>query len=302
MMVKTLAVSTRVVAKGMGPPLRGLVHSAFAGAANMIFPDGFLLSLNASAFLPSHPTPQIKKQPAWDCVVARGPMLVEKEGGLLIPNGVLISAGRGEFPFVEMRVGTPVVMGAGWLTLEAISCSLDFAHCPRWDPHIARPAALDKELVRANGRWLAQFCRSEDLSGLPELEECADEAMLALAERLCGRGAGLTPSGDDFLAGWMAAGWLLSGPQPAFLALCQQICEIAHRRTHALSQCWLAYAAEGDVAMPVGELLAALATPDQARLERAARGLLALGATSGFDLLQGILYYLANPNHLTVHK
>lgn len=283
-MVKTLVVSTRVVAKGMGPPLRGLVHSVFAGAANVIFPDGFLLSLNASAALPSRPTPQ------------------KKEGGLLMPNGVLISAGWGEFPFAEMRAGMPVVMGAGWLTFEAIACSLDFAHCPRWDPHIARPAELDEGRVRANGRWLAQFCRREGLSGLPKLEECAGETILALAERLCGWGPGLTPSGDDFLAGWMAAGWLLSGPQPAFLALCQQICEIARRRTHALSQCWLAYAAAGDAAMPVGKLLAALATPDQDWLERAARGLLTLGATSGFDLLQGILYYLANPNHPTAHN
>src|SRR5260370_2159738 len=186
-MVKTLAVSTRVVAKGMGPPLLGLIHSVFAGAANVIFPDGFLLSLNASTAFPSHPIPQIRKQPIWDCVGKKNvphffcphnPILVEEEGGLLMPNGVLIAAGWGEFRCAELRAGMPVVMGAGWLTLEAVSCSLDFAHCPRWDPHIAHPDELDEGLVRANGRWLAQFCRSKGLSGLPKLEECACETML----------------------------------------------------------------------------------------------------------------------------
>lgn len=116
--------------------------------------------------------------------------------------------------------------------------------------------------------------------------------MAILAERLCGRGPGLTPSGDDFLAGWMAAGWLLYGPEPQFLANCQLINEIASRRTHELSQCWLAYAAAGDLALPVGELLRALTTRDTPRIERAAAHVFALGATSGYDLAQGVLYGL----------
>jgi len=297
-MVKVLVCSTRLVEKGMGPPLRGLVHSAFAAAANLVFPDGFLISLNASNNPPNRPTLQ-EKYHQNDRIRTKNlesflsPLNDhQNRSGLLMPNGLLLGAGAGEFPFAELRAGMPVVLGAGWLVLDAVACALDFTDCPRWSPRIQRPAELDAELVRANGRWLTQLCQSEDLSGMPELAGIADEAILGLAERLCGRGPGLTPGGDDFLAGWMAAGWLLTGPQPDFLATCQQVCQLARQRTHVLSQCWLEYAAAGDVALPVSTLLEALTIPDRGRLEHAARVLLALGATSGFDLLQGILYAL----------
>jgi hypothetical protein len=114
-----------------------------------------------------------------------------------------------------------------------------------------------------------------------------------LAHYLCGRGVGLTPTGDDMLAGWMAVGWLLYGPEPAFLAACEQIMEVARRQTHLLSRCWLGYAAEGNVALPVVRLLEALVrepgTENNAQLELAAQAVLAMGATSGYDLISGVL-------------
>ncbi|HEX7735197.1 MAG TPA: hypothetical protein VF458_10040, partial [Ktedonobacteraceae bacterium] len=45
-MIKVLACSERVIEQVMGPPQRGLVHSAFSSAANLLFPPDFLLSLN----------------------------------------------------------------------------------------------------------------------------------------------------------------------------------------------------------------------------------------------------------------
>ena len=106
---------------------------------------------------------------------------------------------------------------------------------------------------------------------------------------LCGRGMGLTPTGDDMLAGWMAIGWLLKGPKPDFLAVCQQIVAIARRQTHLLSQCWLNYAANGYVAEPIGALLHALTQEDDVQLVQATRAVLAMGATSGYDVIQGML-------------
>jgi hypothetical protein len=272
MMIKVLACSERVIEKVLGQPQRGLVQSAFSAAANVSFAAGFMLSLNASP----HP-------------------LLDK-GMSLMPNGVLLSARAAEWPFGALKAGMPVVLGVGWLVFEAISCSLDCTGCVRWNPHIEHPAIVDDELLKANARWLAQFCQLHGSQmGGERLEYGDDETILALAARLCGRGPGLTPSGDDFLAGWMAVGWLLYGPQPTFLAHCQRITEIASQSTHALSQCWLAYAAAGDVARPIGELLAALTVRNPERLECAARHVLALGATSGHDLLQGILYGLKFP-------
>jgi hypothetical protein len=110
-----------------------------------------------------------------------------------------------------------------------------------------------------------------------------------MAQTLCGRGPGLTPSGDDMLAGWMAANWLLHGPHPCLLAACQQILAIAEHQTHLLSRCWLRYAAQGYVAEPIGRLLTALTHEHNEELIKATQAVLALGATSGRDILQGIL-------------
>jgi hypothetical protein len=98
------------------------------------------------------------------------------------------------------------------------------------------------------------------------------------------------------LAGWMAVGWLLYGAEPPFLAACAQIMEVARAQTHLLSRCWLGYAAEGNVALPVVRLLETLAqepdggdTENNAQLELAAQAVLTLGATSGYDLISGML-------------
>lgn len=293
--MKVLACSERVVEKVMGPPQRGLVHSAFSGAANLIFANDFLLSLNslprstpnnyyAAAEMPGTSTGAARVRP-------QHPFGGDELSLPLMPNGLLLSARTEAWPFSALKAGMPVVLGVGWLAIEAISCSLDCTSCPRWNPRIERPALPDIAQIRASACWLTQFCqhyRPAKSDGTLIYE--AGETILALAARVCGRGRGLTPSGDDFLAGWLAVGWLLYGPQPAFLASCQRINEIARLSTHALSQCWLAYAAAGDVARPIGELLAALTDPNRDRLERASENVLVLGATSGYDLLQGILY------------
>lgn len=99
----------------------------------------------------------------------------------------------------------------------------------------------------------------------------------------------MTPTGDDILAGWMAVGWLLYGPNPIFRTACQQIMEVAKQQTHLLSQCWLGYAAQGDVAEPIVLLLEALTRDDEMQLDTAAKAVLAMGATSGHDVLQGMV-------------
>ncbi|HEX7737668.1 MAG TPA: DUF2877 domain-containing protein [Ktedonobacteraceae bacterium] len=207
-----------------------------------------------------------------------------------MPNGLLLGIEEDERLLAGLRAGTPALLGAGRLVLEALSCSLDCSQCWRWSPRIEQPPELDAELLRANARWLARFCqvqRPAMASATPELEE--GETVLELAARICGRGPGLTPSGDDFLAGWLASCWLLYGPHPVFLAAGQRIAKIAGQRTNTLSQCWLACAVAGDVAYPIHALLASLLSNDRELLELAASNVLALGATSGYDLLQGVL-------------
>ena len=300
-------------------PQRGVVHSVFSAAANIVFPGNFVLSLNAAV------TPRM-------------------------PNGLQLSSSAGSFPFSALRPGMPVIFGAQRLHIEAIDCSLDLSQSPQWNPHIQRPNWLDMTTLQKNYVRLKALAEEWDLSlkgegysasrgggcggweaggtlsggqviaapprvgvsshdrGHPSLlrevqalpphynptpapteDESALTDIHTLARYLCGRGIGLTPSGDDILAGWMAAGWLLYGPEPGFLNACQQIVEIARQQTHILSSCWLAHAAEGNVAESVAELLHAMTRTDDSRLEISIKAVLSMGASSGYDLIQGIL-------------
>ncbi|GAC1382781.1 MAG: hypothetical protein NVSMB33_10290 [Ktedonobacteraceae bacterium] len=253
-----------IAAAARGVLQRGVVHSAFAAAANILFPDSFMLSLNAAH-------------------------------SIHMPNGLQLSAATGSLPFSALRPGMPVLFGAQRLLIEATNCSLDLSMCAEWNPHIQRPAVLDMEIVKRNGKWLVEHlalwhspCVSQD--GL--LIDLFD--IYAMARCLCGRGIGLTPTGDDILAGWMAVNWLLHGSAPALLEACQHIMLIARLQTHILSQCWLGYAAEGNVALPIKRLLEAITRDDTMQLKNATQAVLAMGATSGRDVMQGILLGLVD--------
>ena len=267
--VRASAYSRCIAQAATGTPQRGSVHSVFAAAANILFPGEFVLSLNASV----------------------APHL---------PNGLHLSAPAGAFPFSALRPGMSVLFGASRLHIEALACSLDLTTCPQWNPHIDHPSTLNLHTLKENGERLHKI--------VPYFAETEFIDIPHFARTLCGRGVGLTPTGDDVLAGWMAVGWLLYGPEPEFLAACAQIMQVAREQTHLLSRCWLGYAAEGNVALPIARLLEALArepyeegvehtehgknrgnAENNAQLEQVAQAVLALGATSGYDVICGIL-------------
>jgi len=371
-----IAYSTCLVEAVTGSARRGIVQSVFRAAANILFPDGFLLSLNA--FDASR-----------------------------VPNSLQLSAPAGTFPFTDLRVGQPVLLGAKRLHIEALALSLDLTHCKQWNPKIIRLEQVNMAVIAKNGQWLAEYVANHHSGyartghpspghpspghpspghprgvSLPWTDEAAglssmvgiplagvldagwgddgdgmdagwgddgdgmdagwgddgdgmdagwgddgdgmdagwgddgdgmdagwgddgdgmdagqigngnDLGVQEMAHLICGRGPGLTPSGDDILAGWMAVNWLLHGPQPHLLAAYQQILAVAERQTHLLSRCWLRYAAAGYVAEPIGVLLQALTCEHEAELLAATRAVLALGATSGLDVIHGILLGLA---------
>jgi hypothetical protein len=146
----------------------------------------------------------------------------------------------------------------------------------------AAPAfPLDRAAVAARG--LAHACAAHD----PEGAEAAALALLGL-------GPGLTPAGDDFagaaffvrarLRAVGAARW------PAWAEAAARLARAARARTHPISAALLGDLLEGEGVAPLCELADALA--DGAGRERAvglARRLVALGHTSGWDLLAGLV-------------
>jgi hypothetical protein len=152
-----------------------------------------------------------------------------------------------------------------------------------------RPPAVDATLLRrhasAAGPWLAGAARS-NLAGDPAVDAAGaglrSGDLRTVVDALAGRGAGLTPAGDDVLGGILLV-LATAGHDRRELHEA-----VATARTHAISRAFLAWAARGQVVEPVHLLLAALATDDAVAARRHQGAVLALGHTSGADLVLGL--------------
>lgn len=116
------------------------------------------------------------------------------------------------------------------------------------------------------------------------------------ASRLAGMGPGLTPAGDDWLAGWLVglrARQALNAddgePDLPLGVVAQAVLQGAEGNTHALSLAFLRAAAHGAVSHAWHALLAALTAADPTAVSEAGREVLRYGGTSGADTLAGFL-------------
>ncbi len=107
----------------------------------------------------------------------------------------------------------------------------------------------------------------------------------AAAERLLGRGDGLTPLGDDVLAGWLAMHRAAGVPTPDV----DRVAGRARSRTTLLSATLLDCARHGEVLPQYADWVRALGTGDEPAVVEA---LHAVGATSGAGLHAGGLLAL----------
>ncbi len=118
------------------------------------------------------------------------------------------------------------------------------------------------------------------------------------AAALVGLGPGLTPAGDDWLAGWLIGLRLRETFQPADVKLrltdvATAVLHVAAGRTHALSLSLLRAAAAGEVNVWWHVLLSAIAASDVPAVGVAAAQVMKYGKTSGSDMLAGFLSALA---------
>lgn len=116
---------------------------------------------------------------------------------------------------------------------------------------------------------------------------------------LLGRGSGLTPLGDDVLAGWVATVVAVNGPSDD-APVVDAVARHAPAMTTLLSATLLDCARRGDVIPQFRTLLLALAGPDQRAIDDAVDALLKVGHTSGAGLTLGAvlaLRHLASRSH-----
>jgi hypothetical protein len=144
-----------------------------------------------------------------------------------------------------------------------------------------RPPGFPLQGAEAAARALAAACARDDAAA-------AGDAALTLL----GLGGGLTPSGDDYAGGALFARHLLAmagrADAPAWRRTARAVLAAAPARTHPISAALLGDLAAGLGWAPLHDLVAALAGEAPADALEAARRLVRLGHTSGWDLLAGL--------------
>ena len=230
------------------------------------------------------------------------------------PLSVVVSHGPG----VDLPAGAGfAVCGEGGdatrLTLESpphrSHVVIDLTAAETWDPQAARQVLrARKRQIAAGAKVIAGILAEADWSparcGLPEA--ICVQAALGQAAAICslvGLGPGLTPAGDDWLAGWLLAqnlvGEDLRGfrPTEGWHDLEGLILAMAADRTTTLSRALLACAAAGEADAAWHTLLSALAADPMTNLPiyQSTEAVLSHGATSGAAMLLGFCQGVTSP-------
>ena len=147
---------------------------------------------------------------------------------------------------------------------------------------LGMPLAFPLESARARADKLAAACAADDAA------RAADAAAM-----LVGLGPGLTPAGDDFSGGAFFARALLAGAgvidAHAWRAAAAAVKTAANRLTHPIGATLLGDLLIGEGWAPLHDLAHGLANGNDAVAIDAARQLVRLGHSSGWDLLAGFI-------------
>jgi len=227
-------------------------------------------------------------------------------------------------PFQQLTVGE-TVRSTGDVLMLSDSLDVGLAQAQLWDPKPYVALGADPDVLRQALAALFQaatidppakslahllpYLEEEDLpepllqvphfprshalmGGLAEgLARRNRRGLKVVTSSMAGLGPGLTPAGDDFLAGVLLA-LALAQRHRADAELAEignMLLETAAPRTHEISAAYLKAAHAGEASDRWHRLLGALASGDPPAIEEAARGVMQTGETSGADMLAGFV-------------
>lgn len=272
----------------------GSVHSVFARTVNVLCEDSPGPSLWLSVHGPGvamHPY-AVRLDEAGSAahgsgfLGARAGERVETRGGEIVLGGgrLTIRLGRAEVwnPLLEplYNVLRPRGAGPGEAIREVLAgrkIRSPFLDCPGRTAGVEGALILRCRLIRSR---LAEAWRRGDTG-------CVTRAMQAAV----GLGSGLTPSGDDFLVGFLGAAHIFAYGCGVKAGLRRTI-SVKRSMTTLPSYFMLRGALAGFLPEPLSSLLRAIADDDLERTRDSAGLLAEVGAASGQDMLAGVICYL----------
>jgi hypothetical protein len=251
-------------------------------------------------------------------------LLLARPGVPLAPNALTLEEGQ-RFALEDegFRVGQTVALGARTPVDHDVDWRVTFGAAATWEPrprvHRIGSSDLADRLRTARAMVIGEgagegllpllWVVGHDTHGVgPGLARTAgpaagrlleaalrgEAAALARAARgLAGLGPGLTPSGDDLLAGFVAAWTLVGEALGQGHAACERVTAAivagATRAASPLGRAWLGHARRGELLEPMTRFVAALFAPELRDLAPAVRDALAVGSSSGTDWMVGFL-------------
>jgi len=216
-------------------------------------------------------------------------IVVSTRDATRLPNGIEIPSRSSDNPFEQVHHGAPIKVGFGRVMLEGLAVSV----ARWWDPRPVLHAITANELAANIANLPAEVADIDSDQLRTALRSFSPNAVLAAARPLLGKGSGLTPEGDDYLAGAVASIRLLSqavGQDQATRMLdtvANPLAKLADARTTTFSAALIQYALRGQVAAPAGSLMRAFA--GRGDVGPSHRVLLKVGHSSGPALAAGLV-------------
>lgn len=222
-------------------------------------------------------------------LVENSVVVVSTSDATRLPNSVEIAATADENLFQSVQHGAPVEVGWGRVMLENLAVSV----ARWWDPRPPLPEIAVEDLASAIAGLPSTVAAVESERLHAALSLCSPTSLLAAAKPLIGKGEGLTPEADDYLAGALASTRLLSealNHRPGTVMLdrtARLIARLADARTTTFSAALLQHALRGQVAAPAGALLRAFA--GRGDVAATHQDLVKIGHSSGPALAAGMV-------------
>ena len=238
----------------LAQPLK--VHSRFQHAMNLMADDGHLLTLLDASCYPNQPDAvRIQLPHGWDWRQMTGEMTGLDSADIWQPEITLVPSGQRPRHYAIL---------AEELSRQSVESELMLL--PGGDSAKRQP----------------QICAQDSA-----------EKLTFQVSRLIGFGRGLTPDGDDYLIGYLAALWRWqNAPRIAgHYRLMQEIIASQLTYTNDISAHYLSRTLHGHFSEPLCDLLMLLTTPaSNGQICRAAQKVMQFGASSGADCLAGLLH------------